>query len=111
MISLNVQIKLIIFSLIYGFLFSIILDVIHPILSVQKKIVRIIISFILLESNNNIGIIISFLMVLLMAVIYFVAIDKIGYIIFHIYSIFAIIIGFVFYDIMITVIAKKNKKW
>lgn len=96
MISLNVQIKLIIFSLIYGFLFSIILDVIHPILSVQKKIVRIIISF---------------LMVLLMAVIYFVAIDKIGYIIFHIYSIFAIIIGFVFYDIMITVIAKKNKKW
>ena len=95
MISLNVQIKLIIFSLIYGFLFSIILDVIHPILSVQKKIVRIIISF---------------LMVLLMAVIYFVAIDKIGYIIFHIYSIFAIIIGFVFYDIMITVIAKKNKK-
>ena len=47
---------------------------------------------------------------MLMAIIYFVAIDKIGYVIFHIYSIFAIVVGFVLYDIIIGVIAKKSKR-
>ena len=96
MIELNIQIKLIIFSLIYGFLFSIFLDVLYSKIKKQKKIVRIILTF---------------LLVLLMAIIYFIAIDKIGYVIFHIYSIFAIIVGFIMYDILISVIAQKNKKW
>ena len=95
MIELNVQIKLIIFSLIYGFLFSIILDIIYPFKKKRKKVSRL-------------GL--SFLLVMLMAIVYFVAIDKIGYVIFHIYSIFAIIVGFIMYDILISVIAKKNKK-
>lgn len=95
MIELNIQIKLIIFSLIYGFLFSIFLDVLYPIIKKQKRIIKIFLSF---------------LLVMLMAVIYFIAIDKIGYVIFHIYSIFAIIVGFVAYDIMIILIAKKYKK-
>ena len=95
MIELNVQIKLIIFSLIYGFLFSIILDIIYPFIKKRKKVSRL-------------GL--SFLLVMLMAIVYFVAIDKIGYVIFHIYSIFAIIVGFIMYDILISVIAKKNKK-
>ena len=80
MIELNVQIKLIIFSLIYGFLFSIILDIIYPFIKKRKKVSRL-------------GL--SFLLVMLMAIVYFVAIDKIGYVIFHIYSIFAIVVGFV----------------
>ena len=96
MIELNVQIKLIIFSLIYGFLFSIILDIIYPFIKKRKKVSRL-------------GL--SFLLVMLMAIIYFVAIDKIGYVIFHIYSIFAIVVGFVLYDIIIGVIAKKSKRW
>lgn len=95
MIELNVQIKLIIFSLIYGFLFSIILDIIYPFIKKRKKVSRL-------------GL--SFLLVMLMAIIYFVAIDKIGYVIFHIYSIFAIVVGFVLYDIIISVIAKKSKR-
>ena len=94
MIELNVQIKLIIFSLIYGFLFSIILDIIYPFIKKRKKVSRL-------------GL--SFLLVMLMAIVYFVAIDKIGYVIFHIYSIFAIVVGFVLYDIIIGVIAKKSK--
>ena len=96
MIELNVQIKLIIFSLIYGFLFSIILDIIYPFIKKRKKVSRL-------------GL--SFLLVMLMAIVYFVAIDKIGYVIFHIYSIFAIVVGFVLYDIIIGVIAKKSKRW
>ncbi len=95
MIELNVQIKLIIFSLIYGFLFSIILDIIYPFIKKRKKVSRL-------------GL--SFLLVMLMAIVYFVAIDKIGYVIFHIYSIFAIVVGFVLYDIIIGVIAKKSKR-
>lgn len=92
MISLNIQIKLLVFSLIYGFLFSIALDVLYPLIRKTSKIYQIILSFIF---------------ILLMAVIYFVAIDKIGYVIFHLYSIFAIIIGFISYDIIIYIIAKK----
>lgn len=96
MIELNIQIKLLIFSLIYGFLFSILLDILYPMIKKLNKLYQIILSFIL---------------ILLMAVIYFIAIDKIGYIIFHLYSIFAIIIGFVGYDIIIRVIAKRLKRW
>ena len=95
MIELSLQIKLLTFSLIYGFLFSIILDVLYPIIKKYKKVYQIILSFFL---------------ILLMSIIYFVAIDKIGYIIFHLYSIFAIIIGFVSYDIIINIIAKRTKK-
>ena len=95
MIELSLQVKLLTFSLIYGFLFSIILDVLYPIIKKYKKVYQIILSFFL---------------ILLMAIIYFIAIDKIGYIIFHLYSIFAIIIGFVSYDIIINIIAKRTKK-
>ena len=95
MIELSLQIKLLTFSLIYGFLFSIILDVLHPIIKKYKK---------------GYQIILSFFLILLMSIIYFIAIDKIGYIIFHLYSIFAIIIGFVSYDIIINIIAKRTKK-
>ena len=95
MIELSLQIKLLTFSLIYGFLFSIILDVLYPIIKNYKKVYQFILSFFL---------------IMLMAIIYFIAIDKIGYIIFHLYSIFAIIIGFVSYDIIINIIAKRTKK-
>ena len=94
MISLAIQIKLLIFSLIYGFLFSILLDFFYPFIKKVKKLYQIILSFIF---------------ILFMAIIYFVAIDKIGYIIFHMYSIIAIIIGFISYDIMIKVIEKRLK--
>ena len=92
MINLNIQIKLIIFSLIFGFLFSIILDVFYKIIKNVNKIYSIIISFLL----------ISF-----MTLIYFIGIKQIGYVLFHIYSILAIIVGFISYDILIANINKK----
>lgn len=95
MIELSIQIKLIIFSLIYGFLFSIVLDIIYP----QIK-----------KTNKVNQIVLSFFLILIMAIIYFVGIDKIGYIIFHLYSIFAIVIGFISYDVIVNLIAKKIKK-
>ena len=96
MISLNIQVKLLLFSLIYGFLFSISLDILYPLIKKTNKIYQIVLSF---------------LFILLIAIIYFIAIDKIGYVIFHLYSIIAIIIGFISYDIMIRIIEKKIKKW
>lgn len=95
MISLNIQVKLLLFSLIYGFLFSISLDILYPLIKKTNKIYQIVLSF---------------LFILLIAIIYFIAIDKIGYVIFHLYSIIAIIIGFISYDIMIRIIEKKIKK-
>lgn len=95
MINLSTQLNLIIFSLIYGFMFSIMLDVMY---SFTKKIKRIY------------QIVISFFVVLLMSIIYFVGIDKIGYIIFHVYSILCIIIGFISYDLIIKKLANKYKK-
>ena len=103
MISLNIQIKLLVFSLIYGFLFSIALDILYPLIRKTNKLYQIILSF---------------LFILLMAIIYFIAIDKIyfiaidkiGYVIFHLYSILAIVIGFISYDILIMLIAKNIKR-
>ena len=95
MISLNIQIKLLVFSLIYGFLFSIVLDILYPLIR---------------KTNKFYQIILSFLFILLMAIIYFIAIDKIGYVIFHLYSILAIVIGFISYDILIMLIAKNMKR-
>lgn len=94
MIDLDIQIKLIIFSLIYGFLFSILLDIFYQVVSKMRKIYSIIISFFL---------------ILVMTVVYFIGIKKIGYMIFHIYPIIAIVVGFVSYDIITKLIANRNK--
>ena len=95
MISLSIQIKLLVFSLIYGFLFSSFLDILYPLIR---------------KTNKFYQIILSFFFILLMAIIYFVAIDKIGYVIFHLYSILAIVVGFISYDLLIILIAKNIKR-
>lgn len=96
MISLDVQIKLIIFSLIYGFLFSIVLDIFYKIIKKMNKVY---------------SIILSFFVILLMTIMYFMGIKQIGYVLFHFYSILAIIVGFISYDLIIKMIANKYKKW
>ena len=95
MISLNIQTKLIIFSLIYGFLFSIVLDFFYQYLS---------------KLNNLFKIFLSFLIILIMTIIYFIGIKNIGHIIFHFYSILSIIVGFVSYDLILKLIANKYEK-
>lgn len=95
MIDLNIQIKLIIFSFIFGFFFSFTME------AFNKKIKN---------YKNYIKLIISFLLILSFTYIYFIGIQNIGYGIFHIYSILSIVVGFLFYDLIIVLIAKKNKK-
>ena len=95
MINLSIQIKLIIFSFIFGFLFSLVLDFFYKLI---KNI------------NKVFSILMSFFLILFMTIIYFIGISKIGYIIFHIYSVLIIVIGFFTYDIIIRIIANKDKK-
>jgi len=96
MIDLNIQIKLIIFSFIFGFFFSILLEIFN------KKTVK---------CKKSVKIILSFLVVFLSTFVYFEGINKISNAIFHIYSIITIILGFISYDLLIRLIANKNKKW
>ena len=86
MIDLNVQFKLIIFSFIFGFMFSASLEGFN-------KIIK--------KYSTTIEIILSFIFIMLMTFIYFIGIQKIGNALFHIYSILSIITGFVLYDIII----------
>ena len=91
MITLNIQIKLLVFSFIFGFFFSLLIEIFNKKTKKCKTVVK--------------GML-SFLLVFLSTIIYFEGIEKIGYGIFHIYSILTIILGFVFYD----VIANRLKK-
>lgn len=95
MIDLEIQKNLLIFSLIYGFLFSIILDF-------SYKLIH--------HSNKLFKILFSLLIIALMTIIYFIGIKKIGEAFFHIYSIFAIIIGFFSFDALNKIIEKNIKK-
>ena len=96
MISLALQFKLIIFSFIFGFMFSASLE------GFNKVIKR---------YSSSIEILFSFLFIAFMSLIYIIGIEKIGNAIFHIYSIFSIVVGFIFYDVIIKIIANNNKKW
>jgi len=95
MIDLTLQFKLIIFSFIFGFMFSASLEGFN-------KIIK--------KYSTAIEIILSFIFILFMTFVYFVGIQKIGNAIFHIYSILSIIVGFILYDIIIKIIANNNKK-
>lgn len=95
MIDLNIQIKLILFSFIFGFFFSLMLEIFN------KKIEK---------CKKSVKTILSFLVVFLSTIIYFEGIKKIGNATFHIYSILTIIIGFISYDLLIRLIANTNKK-
>ena len=87
MIDLLVQFKLIFFSLIFGFFFSIFIEKINKYKSIIKFIISLITIFI-------------------MSLIYFYGIQLISDAILHIYSIISVIIGFIAYDL----IANKSNK-
>lgn len=94
MIDLDIQIKLIVFSFIFGFLFSIILEIFNNLIKKTKITNQIILSFF----------IVSF-----MTLLYFLGIQKIANGIFHIYSIICIVIGFFSYNILLKLIANNKK--
>ena len=91
MIALNIQFKLIIFSFIFGFFFSSFLDWFN------KKTIRI---------KSYLKFILYLFVIVILTVIYFAGIQKIGYAIFHIYEILSIIFGFIAYDAAVKLIAK-----
>ena len=96
MIDLNIQIKLIIFSFIFGFFFSMIVEMFN------KKTKK---------CKNGVKFIFSFIIIFFSTFIYFEGINKIGNAIFHIYSIITIIFGFFCYELLNRIIANKNEKW
>ena len=91
MISLNIQLKLIIFSFIFGFFFSVLIEWFNK----KSK-----------KYKTYLKVILSFLLIFIMSLLYFIGIQKISNSIFHIYNILCIVIGYILYD----VIAKYNKK-
>ena len=95
MIDLTIQIKLIVFSLSFGFLFSMILDILYQWLHTKKR---------------NIYMLFSFFNIIFMSVVYFVGINTISYGVFHMYSIFCVVIGFILYDFIMKNLANKYKK-
>lgn len=95
MISLTLQFKLLIFSFIFGFLFSAFLEWFN------KKTIK---------CNKYVKLLLSVLLVGFMTYVYFVGLQKIGYAIFHVYSIISIVVGFILYDVIIKLIANNNKK-
>ena len=95
MIDLSTQFKLIIFSFIFGFIFSLLLEILN------NKIKKF---------SAFVEILISFVFIVVMVLIYFVGINKISNAVFHIYSIFSIILGFVTYNVLLYMIANNNKK-
>ena len=95
MISLVLQFKLVIFSFIFGFLFSALLEWFN-------KFVK--------KYPVYLNLLFSIMLVIIMTYIYFIGIQKIGNAIFHIYSIVTIIVGFITYDLIIRLIANTNEK-
>ena len=91
MISLSIQLKLIIFSFIFGFFFSVLIEWFNNKVKKYKSLLKIFLSFII---------------IFLMAVIYFIGIQKISNSILHIYNILCIVLGYISYNL----IAKYNKK-
>mgnify|MGYP004563273397 FL=1 len=95
MMNLKTQIILVIFSFIYGFLFSIFLNINYKFIYSTNKFIKILTSFIV---------------ILISVLVYFIGIKKINNAILHPYSILTVIFGF-FVDICLhSIIAKKNKK-
>lgn len=95
MIALSIQIKMLFFSFIFGFFFSIILDIFN------NKIKK---------CKNYVKLILSFFIVFFSTIVYFKGIYIIGNSIFHVYSIITIIVGFFSYDIINRLIVNSKKK-
>lgn len=85
MIPLNIQIKTLLFSFLFGIFFSVFLNINYKLIYNNKKFYRIITSFIFVMIN---------------VIIYFIILRKINNGILHIYSIFMIILGFIFENIV-----------
>jgi len=94
--NIKLQIITLVVSFFYGIFFSFFLSLNYKFIYSDKKIFKTIISF---------------LVVIINALLYFIILRKINYGIFHIYEILALILGFIIENWISTIIAKRIKKW
>ena len=92
---ITTQIKTIIFSIIYGIIFSCLIDVNHKYLT----------------KNKIINIIITFIFIITAVLIYFMSLRKLNNGIFNNYEIICIIIGFIIENLIRSKVEKIRKKW
>lgn len=93
--DIKLQIITLVVSFFYGIFFSFFLGLNYKFLYGDKKIFKTIISF---------------LIIILSVLLYFIILRKINYGVFHIYEIFALILGFIIENWINSVIDKKIKK-
>ena len=92
---ITTQIKTIIFSIIYGIIFSCLIDVNHKYLTKTKII----------------NIIITFIFIIISVLIYFILLKNINNGIFNNYEIICIILGFIIENLIHAKVEKIRKKW
>ncbi len=93
--NLHIQISLIIFSFLYGIVFSFFLNLCYRLLHHHNIVIRYLSTIIVVAISTT---------------IYFKGIQKICYGIFHIYSLLLIIVGFCFENMMHKLFAKYFQK-
>jgi len=93
--DINVQIKTLLISFVYGIFFSFFLGLNYKFIYSDKKIFKIIISF---------------LIVILNVLVYFIILKKVNNGIFHIYEILALISGVIIENWLSGIVAKRVKK-
>ncbi len=92
--NLEIQIKLLLFSIIFGAYLSFMIDINHKYLYYPKTVFKIIFTFIFVFTNT---------------LLYFLILKKINEGIIHIYSIFCIILGFFIEHIIRKKVVKTKK--
>lgn len=93
--SIIVQIKTILFSILFGIIFSVVIGLNYKYICGTKKIL----SFIL-----------TFMLVLVFTLLYFICLKYINFGIFHYYEILSIIFGFIVENLFYRIVEKKIKK-
>ena len=92
--NLDTQIKLILFSFVFGAFFALMIDINHKFLYSEKRLLKLIFSF---------------LFILVTVFIYFLILQKINEGIIHIYSLICIILGFFIENIIKKKVVKIRK--
>ena len=92
--NIKLQITTLLFSFLYGIFFSFFLSLNYKFIYSNKRIFRTVISF---------------LVVVVYVLLYFIILKKINYGIFHIYEVLMIILGVIVENIIVSIIANKKK--
>ena len=94
--DIHIQIRTLLISFVYGLFFSFFLELNYRFIYSDKKIFKIIISF---------------LIVILNVLLYFIILKKVNNGIFHIYEILSLSLGVIIENWVSGIIAKKVKRW